>query len=383
MTEHSPLGASSAERWMNCPGSVRLSEAFQQNPDLDEFEPEYRSLGTTAHLAITECLRNSLEPWELIGQTFGKHVVDAAMTKAIGVYIDECRRIMLDRPGGRLFIETKVSDPTIHEKFFGTVDFAYAVGNTVFVRDYKHGEGIEVECENNLQLMYYGLGLLRETPDTEWFDFAIVQPRGHFFGGAIKNWRCDAAKIREWAQRDLVPAMERAYKEDVFKAGDWCRFCPAKLACPLAKSLFRASIEYDPRDLATSLNETLDFSYPYIQTVEFYVKALKDEIYRRLSSGITFTNAKLVPKRADRIYKDGAETEFRRCFGKDAYTDPKLKSPAQMEQLNSRAKELVQEWAYMPQGGTTVAPSDDKRAAIRVQKASDRFDLAKLNYKDE
>ena len=43
---HSPLGASGAERWMECPGSTALLSQL----DLGETDdPDYRVDGTTAH----------------------------------------------------------------------------------------------------------------------------------------------------------------------------------------------------------------------------------------------------------------------------------------------------------------------------------------------
>ena len=73
---HSPLGASSAERWMSCPGSVSLIKQL----DLDETdEPEYRGLGIAAHEAGAHCLKNKLDAWEVMGEKFHGFEVDENM----------------------------------------------------------------------------------------------------------------------------------------------------------------------------------------------------------------------------------------------------------------------------------------------------------------
>src|ERR1700737_4068962 len=45
LPEHSPLGASSAERWMNCSGSVALIAALKTGGAPEEAEPDYRTDG--------------------------------------------------------------------------------------------------------------------------------------------------------------------------------------------------------------------------------------------------------------------------------------------------------------------------------------------------
>src|SRR5208282_3610174 len=154
---HSKLGASGAERWMNCPGSVALLSELKL-PESDE--PEYRKLGTAAHEVACICLRNAFDAWELIGQTY-ICLVDEDMVDAVQMYLDECRSL----PEGDTFIEYHVDAPEFHHDFYGTTDFACVSGTTLYVRDYKHGMGIAVDVENNPQIMYYAFGVLRHHPE--------------------------------------------------------------------------------------------------------------------------------------------------------------------------------------------------------------------------
>jgi hypothetical protein len=53
-------------------------------------------------------------------------------------------------------------------------------------------------------------------------------------------------------------------------------------------------------------------------------------------------------------------------FGKNAYEPAKLKSPAQIEKLSSRGKEMVLEWGFKPDAQKlSLAPIDDPRPAAK------------------
>src|SRR5208282_4985514 len=113
---HSPLGASSAERWMKCPGSVRLIQSLQL-PETDE--PDYRREGTAAHEAAAHCLRLDKDAWEVIGDNFFNTPVSVEMADAIQIYLDTVRP--LQTPVAQVFIEYRISSSD-HELFYGTVD---------------------------------------------------------------------------------------------------------------------------------------------------------------------------------------------------------------------------------------------------------------------
>ena len=92
---HSPLGASSAERWMNCPGSVTLL----QHLGLDESEePDYRREGIAMHEAAAHCLREGLDAWEIVNQTFYETLMTPELADPIQVYLDHCRSKPLAAP---------------------------------------------------------------------------------------------------------------------------------------------------------------------------------------------------------------------------------------------------------------------------------------------
>lgn len=389
---HSPLGASSAERWMNCSGSVGLIKKL----DLDETdEPEYRGLGIAAHEALAHCLKNNLDAWEVMGEKFHEYPVDQNMAQAIQACIDVVRPDILESDAH--YIEhglaykqqgdavSEIMDPRaeglLARYFYGTGDFAavYSTQNLLKVIDYKHGEGIIVEAFENPQLMYYAFGFMLLHPEIATVMIRIVQPRT--FDEPVKTWVTSAEFIRNWVANQLVPAMQLTEIDGAeLDAGPWCRFCPAKLICPMMASLFGAAMTYNPKQVVEFSNASVGRSYQYMQAVEFYLKALKDDVFRRLNLGQIVPGTKLVPKKANRVYKPEARDLAKKQFGNDAMTAVELKSPSELEKLGAEAKEFVREYAYTPQTGLTVAREEDNRPAVKVQTTKDAFSKAVENF---
>lgn len=397
---HSPLGASGAERWMNCPGSVALLKELDL-PQSDE--PDYRKEGTAAHAALEQCLTNDADAWEVVGREFEGVKVSVEMADAIQVFIDTVRPSF--EGAKERFIERGIDCPDFHPLFYGTVDCGVlwhgtwsvevspdaledmilpsvdpplVEGDILDVNDFKYGQGVVVEVEWNPQVMYYAYGLIRQLSlhRNSRVRLRIVQPRGFHTDGPVREWVTDAGTIIDWAEGKLKPAMERAETEKSFMAGDWCRFCPAKLACPLMVGLFEAAATHDPKRIPDLSDQALGNSYSLRDAVKHYLKAMEDEAFRRLNAGHEITEIKLVHKKANRVWKDNAESVLKEHFGDKIYTDPTMKSPAQIQALGGLAKELVPEYAYTPESGLTVALASDSRVAVKIKPAEETFATA-------
>lgn len=358
---------------MHCPGSTTFLKTLNL-PDTDE--EDYRKEGIAAHEAAALCLKEKLETWEITGRIIHGVMIDAEIADAIEQYLAFVRP-MMDTPDW--WCEFFMSAKSLHPLFYGTLDFGALKKRKLRIVDYKHGAGIVVEPEHNPQLMYYALGLLSYLSEVDEVELSVVQPRAYHADGPIRTWTTTAEEIRAWGEVVLIPAMLNAEIDETLDAGPWCRFCPAKLSCPLLHGLFKAAATINPKMVPNMGDEALARDYALREAVKFYMKAQDDEVFRRLQAGRAVSTAKLVYKRADRVFHDGAPERLAE-LGEAIYTTPELKSPAAIEKLGPRAKELVKELAYMPQTGLTVAPVDDKRPGIAPTLAKDVFAaaLAKL-----
>lgn len=387
---HSKYGASSASRWLNCPGSVKLSETVPPQPS-----SVYAQEGTAAHKLGELCLLNNNNPNDYADQEItlddgSKYFVNEDMVEAVTVYVDYVRsRAKL----GKLFIETRFSLSFVHDEMFGTNDacvFSDMLG-MLEVIDYKHGAGIAVSPEENTQLAYYGLGAadVQNLHPNSQIKLTIVQPRAA--GEPIKSWVTTVGYLDKFAKtlKKGVKACEA--KEPKLKEGEWCRFCPAQAVCPQLekKSLEVAKAEFKDEEIIlpepyslkpVDIKKVLDFA-PVISS---WLKAVESYALNELERGQSIDGYKLVKKRAIRKWREDQNKtveELKLALLEEPYdnepldtwfTEPKLKSPAQLEKLVG--KELVASLCETPNNGNTMVPVSDRRPAVESSARSD-FDI--------
>lgn len=364
-SEHSPLGASGAARWLACPGSFAL------NKNAERVESEHAALGTAAHTIAAQCLLGHRDAWEFIGREpdseipygigYGENEIDP---DAVQEYVNLARSLM--EGAAKVGIEYVLGRNYRPNKYFwGTADFLAVHEDRLIVADFKYGVGVTVPAENNPQLLYYAWGAINELVDLDMdenfkVELIISQPRA-VFGEHQKRWVTTVGYVTKWARETLLPGMERAINEETLVMGDHCQFCDAKLICPLQQDAFMQLDQPEPAGLS---DEDLDKFYAMLPRVRSFMKALEAKVHARLSEGGEFTNAKLVAMRTTRTWKDGAEKALAEMLGKDAYEE-KLKSPAQVEKISARYKQVVAEWAYLPEAtGYKVVPADDPAPAV-------------------
>lgn len=376
---HSPLGGSGAARWMSCPGSIVLAKKLGDALPPEQ-EADFRAEGSAAHEAAAECLLSGEDSWTLIGQEYLGVEVSVEMADAVQLYLDTVRPLMTATSS--YWVEEEFGHELKdrpHPAFYGHIDFGCVDGDVMHVYDYKHGAGIAVDPENNAQLMYYAYGLLRRFPSVGEVILGIVQPRAFHPEGPIRIWSTTGGEILNWAETELIPAMERAEVDETFAAGDHCRFCPARAVCPMLGAMFGAAATADKSAAPNMSLDRLALEYAQITAVSIYIKAIKDELTRRLMAGETDEHVKLVKSRANRVWKDGVEDTLKEKLGDAIYTKPALKSPAEISKLGADAKALAAEYAYSPDTGLTLAAASDKRGSVKVEKATDTFSAFATN----
>ena len=369
MTAHARLGASKSERWMNCPGSVALTA------DIPETTSKYAEEGTVAHELAALMLR---------GQVPGPGT-DEDMLNAVDTYVDYVRGQSSDAQ--TLFIETQFNLAPLSppEPMFGTADAVVwdESSKTLEVIDYKHGQGVYVEVQDNPQFLMYALGAvveLKKRPDV--IRTTVVQPRHHA-----------DPKIRsaEYTWEELV-----AFKKNLFErakatqtdgallaVGSWCKFCPAQATCPAqhAHATQVAQCDFqvlegreDPNELPIVerlSDEQLKFVLENADIVRDWFTAVEAHVLTRLADGGSFNGYKIVAGKTNRKWKDEAHiTQYlaRKGLKKSERTTTKLISPAQAEKV-FKAKglgKLPERFTEQPVGAPRLAPESDKRPAITV-----------------
>ena len=376
--EHSDLGASGMERWENCVGSVAIIRKFGKlgREGDDAPDPAYRWHGTVAHAAIADCLTNKMDAWEVAGREYEGHGLTAALSEGVAFYLNVVQPHIAN--ADLVLIEQKLAAPEKHHAMRGTVDLGLLQGEFLRIFDYKNGVGVSVDVEENPQEMYYAFLLLlkleKEQPGNfsriKHVELTIVQPNDFNPAGKVRTWLTTPEFIINWGETVLIKAMCEADKgQPQLDVGSHCRFCPVKIICPAQQLLFAQLASANAADAKQMTDDELSRYYELMEPAAMFIKAVKEEVFARLMNGCELSTAKLVKSQADRVWKDGALARFSTLYGTAAFTDPKLKSPAQMEDL-PQAKPLVREFAFTPDTGLTVKPIGAKGLAIKPPKAS-------------
>lgn len=372
MTGHTRLSASSASRFMACPGSVDLLRSAARTSN------ELADLGTDAHTLAEACLNGGWEPWMKVGDMLTRENgttfdVTENMANAVQVYTDYVRSLFT--PQNIAHFEVDLNNPDIHPDFGGTADaVVYDVkSGFLHVIDYKHGEGLPVEVENNPQLLYYAYGAVKKLKlSAHTIHITVVQPRCEHPDGPVRSFTITRNGLEDWAVLKLLPAMKAA-GEASFKHGDHCRFCDGKImGCPILPAQYEETAGLTPNEVSTMSDAELGRLYDMQKTVGFMRTAINNEVLRRLTAGKEIPGTKLVNSRSDRTWNGDVKDEIVSILGIDALTQPQLLSPAQIDKLPG-GKAITARLAYKPDTGVTVAPADDRRSAVRATSASELY----------
>lgn len=224
---HARLGASSAARWMACPGSVQLSA--QAPPKKSS---AYAEEGTRAHELAEKALRSGKSPAAWQGQYPNDMIVHVA---GYANYVVSLVDLVND---GRLHVEQKVSLNPIGppEPMFGTVDcwVYHEQDQHLHVIDLKYGAGVVVEAVGNPQTRYYALGaMLACDGPVSTVTTHIYQPRAADRTDKVRVETLDVVELLDWGGQLLDAARIAVGPEAPLRSGAWCRWCPAAVICPV------------------------------------------------------------------------------------------------------------------------------------------------------
>lgn len=388
--KHSLLSASSAKRWMACPGSVALLQTLPPSPSTI-----YAAEGTVAHNICEHYLTYGIPKVDIedngqLGEIVEENGFEIKITKEMleacdlyanticdemvsrGLTIKGAHGLLKDIDKKHLLIETKTTISGTNDLIGGTVDACVMDERTktIIVFDFKYGKGIPVEAVGNEQLLIYALGISEYIKshygwDAEHFELCIIQPRCPHDDGPIRWFRVSDGYMAKFKQ-NLLEGMNRAINSSKeYKCGEHCRFCGAKHICPAIRNEVNESMqmafaptvkEYpsEPIKVETLTISQLSDIMKKIPVVEAFIKEIQERAYTLLNEGAKIPGFKLVRKRANRQWID--EEQVKATFG-DKAIEIKVKTPAQLEKIVGDISEFV----FTPDNGVTVVPETDKR----------------------
>ncbi len=393
MSTHAELSPSSADRWMQCPGSVPLSEGIEDQTS------EYAAEGTQAHALAEAMLMGDFKTYES---------EYAGITEEMADYVEEYVTAVLERATGAEVFEVEAAYSIEHltkePKAKGTTDALILHGNVLEVHDLKYGRGHKVEAVENKQLMIYGLAALEELSliyEVETVQLFIHQPRLQHVSQtemSVTELEAFAAEVSAAAEscavaRETVGEMKPIAWQDRFlkPSESACRWCKAKATCPKLREEVMTKVLGEFPDYTTPIEEQagrlkpevlspeeLAHSYLDLDFIEAWIAAVRAKTYELLNHGVAIPGLKLVEgRRPAKAWADAEESEkamkAMRLKADEMYSK-KLSTPTQVMKVvkdRPKLKDKIQALITQGEGKPTVALASDKRAAIVIEQFED------------
>lgn len=396
---HSPLGASAAERWLNCPPSVALTA------DLPDTTSPYAAEGSIAHelgeLKLRKYFLTGIGPKRfesrkreiqtLLTETFppeeGEDPADhrqrlaeqwAEIERCTDEYLDAAKTIALAFPQKPyIALEQRVDYSLWVPGGFGTADCIILADYTLHVIDYKHGRGVPVDAVDNPQLKLYALGAWARYRITERVDrvrWTIVQPRN---GGVSEAQEMPIDELLEWAETYVKPrALLASDGGGEFAVGGWCRWCKVRATCR-ARSDHNLSLEGFAKVKPALLSEAeIGDILTRSRDLASWAKDVEEYALSALLDGQEIPGWKAVAGRALRIWAD-QEAAFAKALElgtpEAMLYERKPVSLAALEKLmGKKAFAPLIDYIKIPDGKPTLAPESDKRDAVTIRPTAEQ-----------
>ena len=370
--KHAQFGSSTAERVINCPGSVALVAQSPENP------PSNAALrGSAQHGLIEHLLLEGGEPEEYIGARFADYEIDKEMADDVKIALDAAEE-MLDQYTGEQWIEKTLV--IVPDEVFGTGDVVAlnADSTKALIADHKFGF-MEVDADSP-QLLFLASAALAD-PETaelfkyvEEFELAIIQPA---FEPAVVKKTVTRGEAEVFLRTIKLAHSAAQSKGAEVKLGKWCKWCRAKPICPAKRELYADLIDekIHPEWTAEKLAEILNKA----KAVEDMIEATRERVKHELEHGRKIPGWSLKPGSTKLTWKDGDKEVVAalRGLGLKASEIQKPITPAAAKKLLKKdlPEELVVKSTNAPSlvrasdNGSTAIPLAAFRRAVQANRS--------------
>ena len=362
-SRHAVLSASSSHRWLNCSPSARLEQEFEDR------ETEAAAEGTAAHALCEHKLRRALKRQSRKPiSKYDCEEMDTHTDNYVQFVLETIAQAKEHCTDPIINIEQRLDFSCYVPHGFGTGDCIIIADKTLHIIDFKYGQGVLVEAEQNPQMMLYALGALRiydTLYDIEDVAMTIYQPRRE----NISTWTISVSDLVAWAENVLVPKARLAFEgQGDYMPGPWCTFCKAAVKCRARaeEKLALARYEFAQPPLLTDAEieeilSKLDDLTRWAEEIKAYAQDAA------LKHGKQWHGYKVVEGRSVRKYSDEAAViEAANAAGYHDIFRKSLLPITEMEKLMGKQEfaEVLSGLIIKPAGKPTLVPITDKRPAM-------------------
>ena len=362
-SKHAVLSASSSHRWLNCSPSARLEQEFEDR------ETEAAAEGTAAHALCEHKLRRALKRQS-------RKPVSKYDCEEMDVHTDNYVQFVLETIAQAkehctdpiINIEQRLDFSCYVPHGFGTGDCIIIADKTLHIIDFKYGQGVLVEAEQNPQMMLYALGALHiydTLYDIEDVAMTIYQPRRE----NISTWTISVSDLADWAEKVLVPKAKLAFEgKGDYMPGPWCTFCKAAVKCRARAEEKLALAQYEFAQPPLLTDEEIEEILGKLDDLTRWSEEIKAYAQdAALNHGKQWHGYKVVEGRAVRKYSDEAAViEAANAAGYHDIFRKSLLPITEMEKLMGKQEfaEVLSGLIIKPAGMPTLVPITDKRPAM-------------------
>lgn len=374
-------------------------------------------MGTGAHALCEDSLRrNSLGISEdRIGEEFMFEynrmptflTIDEDMREHCNVYIRRIHDLAVAFDGCSVTVEERIDFKHVHANMTrGKADtvlrqICTGLGKLI-VSDFKFGIAPVKLVHSpeylpdfdaagiNPQLLIYAAGIAHA--DLWLYDkvqLEIVQPRA-FEVPAIQSIIVPIDWLQKWAETTLVAATVQTESPVApLVPGDYCKQCPARAQCPalMEQAQIVAGTEFQKfapdakplPDVRLLNKDQIIRVLEWASVLDNWLRQVNSAAYQMLQRGETLPGFKLVTGKGRREWADPSIDGMLKLFTAELtgvsedidsdlhqlLTPVEMRSPAQVEKLGKRFKEIVKKLARKVPGEPTLAIESDRRPAIK------------------
>lgn len=229
-----PLWPSSAHRWMRCPGQPRVTALSQRGP---REESQYSSDGVKAHLYLNRRLKGeSVEGIDLPPDQI--EVVEGTVQWVKTFAEEHDLKIASEQA---LCLDFDTGNPVYPKHHMRLIiDIILYNDTDLIIVDYKHGDGVAVDVDNNPQLLLYLLAAAQALPGRKSYTVGIIQPRTD---DQFSFTEVDPKTLIDF-NADIKNAILKAYNPCgvEYVAGRHCQFC-AGTKDPVCPAMLNSAID--------------------------------------------------------------------------------------------------------------------------------------------
>lgn len=374
-SQHAKLSPSAAERWIQCPASIRMEEKVPPEP-----ESEYAAEGTAAHslgeikaslefgLCDADTAGRARAAWE---EEYGERLELwdlAEMERHTDAYVALLKERTAEFPEAQILLEQRLD--TGIPRCWGTSDAVIVSTRHVEVIDFKYGSGVAVHAEGNPQLRLYACGAMDSfchiLGDTEEIRITVFQPR--IGDGHASTEILTPDELEAWRE-EIRPIAAEALTDDAHFDPSWeaCRFCPASGRCKAqAQFIFETDFEQDPELLSP---EDMAAALDKLPVIREWLKAFEEAaLSTAYSEGKQIPGYKVVLSGGRRSVTDpkGAEKALRKAgYTDDQFLKRSLVGIGEFEKLLGKEKfnSILGDFVRKSEGKPALVPESDKRSA--------------------